>query len=173
MKITLKPINNYILDSIYSHPSIYFTSADIYEAEDDRYRSEDEITYLILKFTKWYIDSALYKGSVFDIQLDGILSYNGCDIFQTLKDQFVNKDNDNEILSILKRIKNLDHDLYIEDIYIDRIDTSCIFIEITSLSNKVSDMSNLDKDNIDLDDVIFADKINKELLNYLDKIKKK
>lgn len=164
MKITLKPISN-ILDSIYSNPEIYFTSADLYGDEDYSYISEDEITDLILHFTKWYIEEVLYKDSVFDVQIDGVSSYNGDDLYQTLKDQFVNEDNDKEIISILKGIEDLDHDFYIEDIYIDRIDTSCIFVEIDSLSNRVKDISSLTKDDIDLDNVIFTGKINKELIN--------
>ena len=164
MKITLKPINK-ILDDIYSHPQIYFEYGDIYDDVDDSFTTEDEITDLILDFTNWYIKEVLYKHHAFDIQMNHILSGNGCDLFQTLKDHFVTKDNANEITSIFKHIENLDHDLYIEDIYIDRIDTSCIFVEIDSLSNIVSDTSNLTEDDIDLDNVISADKIDKRAFN--------
>lgn len=164
MKITLKPISN-ILDSIYNHPEIYFTSADLYGDEDDSFTTEDEITDLILDFTNWYVKEVLYKHHAFDIQMNRILSGNGCDLFQTLKDHFVTKDNANEITSIFKHIENLDHDLYIEDIYIDRMDTSYIFVEIDSLSNIVSNTSNLTEDDIDLDNVIPADKIDKIVFN--------
>ncbi len=164
MKITLKPISN-ILDSIYSHPEIYFENDYTSYKIDTTFTTEDEITYLILDFTNWYIKEVLYKHHAFDIQMNGILSGNGCDLFQTLKDHFVTKDNANEITSIFKHIENLDHDLYIEDIYIDRMDTSYIFVEIDSLSNIVSDTSNLTEDDIDLDNVIPADKIDKIVFN--------
>lgn len=164
MIITLIPINK-ILDDIYSNPSSYFTSADIYEDEDNSFKTKDEITNLIIQFVKEYIKSVLYKDPIYGLESDGVISFNGSDLYQILMDLFVNEKNDKEIKSVLKGIGDLNHDFYIDDIYIDRIDTSCITVEINSLFNRVKDISKLTKDDIELDNVIFTGNIDKGLIN--------
>lgn len=148
-KLILKPKNNKnILDEIYAHPEEFLSRAKLLRKEDISCTTRSEISDLVKLFARQYLLSVLRKDNVY---VDGhaMSTYNGQDIFDVLRNEYVTEENTKNISSVMENVTEDRPLFYIEDLYENK---GSLYINISYLEmgydvNKFEQREGFQKEN--------------------------
>lgn len=117
-RLVLRPTNK-ILDEIYAHPESFFSRAKLLRREDNSYKTRSEISDLVNLFARQYLVSVLRKNKTY-IDPYVVSTYNGRDLFEVLKKEYITEENNKEIFSVIEEIPFEYLVLYIDDLCEDK-----------------------------------------------------